>query len=668
MAGERTLTIKFVGDSKNVSKSLREVSTGLQQTESIGKRALGQIRGHATELAAGAAAAVGAFAASSFKAFQDTALEAGKFADAAGISVEAASRWAEVAGDLGVKADSVQAAIMKMNTGLAAGKPVFDQFADAIIRGDDGAVNAEASFQNLITRIGAIEDPTLRAKAAQDAFGRGYGEMAELMEMSAGELQAAMEGVSDAKIIDEEELAKAKDSRARIDELKDSFEDVQLAVGEFVSSMSPALTKVGQIAEGIINVSAAVADFLFVAGPASEEAKQWWDAIGNPKSLSRGEALNGFLETFQERLYNKAPMENSINGFKLMGSSLKNLSVDTATADFRYQDFAATFADVGKKSPEMARQLLEDMGKLRSGTDDTSRQFQDWADWVGLTDERMADLAATIPSATDALKDTNEAGETFTGTFETAADVARKYERAAKEAADQTYDLEGAIKATDDAYAKLKGKFDDRAAWDNANAAAADLMETIAGGEASWDEIRRATDDYTLALADVVMSMDGIPAELRTELITQLDAGQVDLVRGQLDALAKTRTAEFQIMIKAVESAEIKQMEIRFNRDINGNGVIGRASGGPVWPGGVFAVGDNPDGSWNRTTELFVPNTAGSIMSASDSRAALGGTTIIHQTFVVPPVVDKGAVGREVHEALLAFERESGPLAITTRR
>jgi hypothetical protein len=82
----------------------------------------------------------------------------------------------------------------------------------------------------------------------------------------------------------------------------------------------------------------------------------------------------------------------------------------------------------------------------------------------------------------------------------------------------------------------------------------------------------------------------------------------------------------------------------------------------------VFAVGDNPDGSWNRTTELFVPNTAGSIMSAADSRSAIGGgVTNVYITANVPPTVDKGAVGREIAESLLAYQRESGPVFVTTR-
>ena len=52
--------------------------------------------------------------------------------------------------------------------------------------------------------------------------------------------------------------------------------------------------------------------------------------------------------------------------------------------------------------------------------------------------------------------------------------------------------------------------------------------------------------------------------------------------------------------------------------------ITGRASGGPVYSGGMYAVGDNPDGSWNATTELFVPKQAGTVFTQSQL-AGMGG-------------------------------------------
>lgn len=60
------------------------------------------VKANAGMIAATAGAALVNFGVQAVGAFQDTALAAGEFADATGQSVESASRWIEVAGDIGV--------------------------------------------------------------------------------------------------------------------------------------------------------------------------------------------------------------------------------------------------------------------------------------------------------------------------------------------------------------------------------------------------------------------------------------------------------------------------------------------------------------------------------------------------------------------------------------
>jgi hypothetical protein len=52
----------------------------------------------------------------------------------------------------------------------------------------------------------------------------------------------------------------------------------------------------------------------------------------------------------------------------------------------------------------------------------------------------------------------------------------------------------------------------------------------------------------------------------------------------------------------------------------------GRASGGPVRAGSPYFVGENPDGSLNKTSELFVPNSSGRIINSKDLQSALGNS------------------------------------------
>jgi methyl-accepting chemotaxis protein len=533
------VTTIFDVEDRGLSRGLKTAITNVKEAEGAtgklkaGFSGLGQVmRDNVAAAALAAGTAIVGFGIKAAGAFQSTAVEAGKFAEAAGISVEAASRWMEVAGDVGVEAGAVEAALRKMNQGIAAGKPVFDEYADSIVRGADGMVDADATFQNLISTIGAIEDPTKRAKAAQDAFGRGYAEMAELMGMSAAELKDALASVSDQKIIDEGELAKARDARARMDELKDTFEDVELAVGEFVVSMSPAITKVAQIAKGILGLTGAVSDFLFAAKPASEQATDWWESIADPSALSRGQVVTGFLDRFNERLDNKSLLDKSKLGLEAYRRELFDFGEQTTGADMRFREFKATFEELAEVSPETAEQLLTDMGKLRTGTDDAAVGFQEWAEFAGLTDERMLELAKSIPATAKASDDAAGSARDLGTDLADLDKQAYLAEKALDDAKDAANEL-------GTAYDTLMGKLDEREAYANAQEAVGELMETMADAESSWGDLSSAADDATRAYADFVMGTDEIPDEVKTILIAELDAGNLDKVRAFIDAVMK---------------------------------------------------------------------------------------------------------------------------------
>jgi hypothetical protein len=94
------------------------------------------------------------------------------------------------------------------------------------------------------------------------------------------------------------------------------------------------------------------------------------------------------------------------------------------------------------------------------------------------------------------------------------------------------------------------------------------------------------------------VALDGIPDETKASLITQLSEGDI--------AVVETYLSEWR---KGVN------VPVRFQ----GQGNVGfekRATGGPVQAGRAYVVGDNPDGSWNSTTEMFIPDRPGRASSA----------------------------------------------------
>jgi len=262
MANKISVIIDATADK--AVKSLKDFRSSIADADgAAGKMKAGfagatdSIKANAGALAATAGAALLAFGVKAVNAFTETALAAGKFSDATGIAVDDASRWMEVGGDVGIGADAIQGAIQKMNKALADGKPAFEQYGVEVVRTSDGMVDANATFQNALTTIGKIPDPTKRAQAAQQVFGRSYGEVARLMEMSATDLKAALDGVGDAQVIDESELRKAREFEAAMDELQDAVGGVAMLVGEV---LTPALTEAAETLADVRDIASDAAD------------------------------------------------------------------------------------------------------------------------------------------------------------------------------------------------------------------------------------------------------------------------------------------------------------------------------------------------------------------------------------------------------------------------
>lgn len=233
-----------VDDKGSFGKIKREIASADTAAGKL-KSGVSGLGGVLKENLAGAAMAAGTalavFAVKAVSAFQQLALESGKFADATGVNVEEASRLGEVAGDLDIELGTLQSALQKLNKAAADGVVDVEGFGNAIIRAEDGTVDAYQTFINAATAIGAIEDPSKRAQAAQEAFGRSYGEIAELMEMDAESLRAALDGVGDGKVISEEELEKAKAFREGMERIRDAVDEVTMAVGGAIAGNSALL-------------------------------------------------------------------------------------------------------------------------------------------------------------------------------------------------------------------------------------------------------------------------------------------------------------------------------------------------------------------------------------------------------------------------------------------
>lgn len=221
----KTAFSKFKSEVGNAEGAMNKFKAG-------SKVALDAVRANAATFAFAAGASIATFAFKAASKFQDVALEAGKFADATGLTVEEASRLAEVAQDIGIETGAIESGIGKMNKVLGNSPELFEELGVQVAYAKDGTVDANETFLNVIDRLNGIKDPAERARVASELLGKGWQSMSELVAGGSDKLRKSLDSVSDAKVIDQKELDKARQFRDNMDELRDSFEDFALELGE----------------------------------------------------------------------------------------------------------------------------------------------------------------------------------------------------------------------------------------------------------------------------------------------------------------------------------------------------------------------------------------------------------------------------------------------------
>ncbi len=91
-------------------------------------------------------------------------------------------------------------------------------------------------------------------------------EMSELISMGAGNLRTALGSVSDAKIINPEELKRARDLRDAQDGLRDAFEDVTITIGQ---NLVPALSQMIKTVTPLLELMGPLSQSIFAGADAS---------------------------------------------------------------------------------------------------------------------------------------------------------------------------------------------------------------------------------------------------------------------------------------------------------------------------------------------------------------------------------------------------------------
>lgn len=229
-----------------------------------GKAALDAVKANAATFAIAAGASIATFAVKAIGKFNEVALAAGELSDATGLTVEEASRLAEVAGDIGIETGALETSIGKMNKVLGNSPDLFKELGVEVAYTKDGAVDANETFLNTIDRLNKIKDPAERARVASELLGKGWQSMAELIAGGSDKLRKSLSEVSDAKVITKEELEKSRKFRENMDDLKDSAEDLSIELGNTLLPMVTGLV------DGFAKVAGFIEDVRSIKGPSKE--------------------------------------------------------------------------------------------------------------------------------------------------------------------------------------------------------------------------------------------------------------------------------------------------------------------------------------------------------------------------------------------------------------
>lgn len=244
---------------------------------------------------------------------------------------------------------------------------------------------------------------------------------------------------------------------------------------------------------------------------------------------------------------------------------------------------------------------IEDMGGAMLGGVAQSKDYQVALAAAKETQKDLADKAEYYKSRVTAAKEaTKDAGDAF----DDAGAKAEYYRSRVEAATDET-------EALRQKYRELQGELSDEESWLAAQDAVDSYKEKVSDANATIREKQQALIEVKQKLLEYTASLEGVKPEVETQIVALIDQGKIDEAEAKLAQLSRPRNAPINPMTGGA------MVDVASGR---------RAAGGPVRAGQAYIVGDNPDGSLNATSELFVPDSSGTILSASDTRRTLGGS------------------------------------------
>jgi hypothetical protein len=411
----------------------------------------------------------------------------------------------------------------------------------------------------------------------------------------------------------------------------------------------------------------------------TRELDSWWDDFVEAVGPGIGDVvdINGFtteIEDLRERLsqLEPEPLEKALSALKnatvsesLLSSPFAIDNLRSTIAEFEGQLGSAKAAQEAQNE-ELANgatasgELAGAVGGVGSALDGTQPAVEEFTVFVeGLAvktteaDNAFKNYAETLKANTDpffAVVDAangfgdaqTKVSEAFKALFTDGAtpDEFRDYADAQRDAVEAGLDLEGAI-------AGLRSEVED------GNIAYGDAITTLENLERKYPQLRDALkqvkDEFFFAALAAQGLNEEAPIELPVNASTEDAVAKLEAVRVGIEAIGIAAEAirlsdlfTRRVQNNADNRNDIGFQEVVGNRDLNGNGIIGRQFGGPVDRNRPYVVGE-------AGPELFVPRTSGKIVPNNQLQS---GTLNLTQNITTPdPVLTAAEVVRRQRDA-----------------
>lgn len=560
--------------------------------------------------------------------------EIGKKADAIGLTTDALQELRVVAEEAGVSQEALDNAMMQFSRRLGEARQGLGQARYAL---DDLNLSAielasmplDQALQTVAEAMLSVEDATSRTAMAQQLFGRSGVPMLNLLREGAAGMEAMRQNARDLGIVIDEDLIRSAEEAENQLGLMSRVIDANLSTA--LINLAPLL--VGATT-GIANLTTAARSFIdsFNAMQAEADVSHLQSEI---------ETIEGLLDGLDDRDPDAAVRllpfggeEAAVARLAALRLQIANLQDEAGAAAPSMQtvEIGSPAADLSSLRAATAEQA--ELARLASLTAEERERARIEAEADALVTEALADLVGSSLT----VESTNARQE--------AANLRQEYIDAATSASSILNPVEAVGGATS-----------------RAGAAADDAAQ-------SYQEMLERIIQANPALRQL-----GFNAEILGDTMTMVESGMesafMSMIDGTMSAKDAFKSMARDIIAQLYRVLVVQRMVGTFGA--GGGGILGSifgalnptgaASGRSVQAGQPYVTGEHG-------RELFVPSSAGRVLSVSQSKDALnggGGGVVVNQTINVSTGVQQ-TVRTEIKQLMPQIAESAKSAVVDAKR